>query len=124
MPRNREAVGFCKQCDQQVLLARKDFDICLAVILLIFTVGIGLLIYLAIYYSKPEDRCIHCGFQVSSQFQTYQTPSEPQFNSTQEIKSIDGTKKISGEEVKFCALCGEKLGGLNNRFCENCGAKV
>ena len=41
--------GWCPRCQQNVLLTREEIDTCLAVVLLIFTAGIGLLIYLAIY---------------------------------------------------------------------------
>ena len=74
--------GYCPRCQQNVLLKREEIDTCLAIILLIFTAGIGLLIYLAIYYSKAEDRCIHCGAKItalqSPSPYTYQTQAPAQ----------------------------------------------
>ena len=52
--------GYCGHCQQQVSAKREEIDICLAIILAIFTVGIGLAIYLAIWHSKPINRCVHC----------------------------------------------------------------
>ena len=117
--------GYCPRCKQDVLLKREDIDTCLAIILLIFTAGIGLLIYLAIYYSKAEDRCIHCGakittFQTPSPY-TYQTQPQPQppLYST----PVNTSEEITGSRTNFCALCGEKLDpGI--RFCPNCGSKI
>ncbi len=51
--------GFCPRCNHRVLLARKQFETCQAIILLFFT-GIGFFIYLAVYYNKKKDRCGHC----------------------------------------------------------------
>ena len=73
---NNSPTAFCPRCNQQVLLARKQFDTCLAIVLLLFTV-IGFFIYLAIFYNKKEDRCIHCGTQITfSQAQVqFQSPT-------------------------------------------------
>ncbi|MHA2393974.1 MAG: zinc-ribbon domain-containing protein [Promethearchaeota archaeon] len=108
--------GFCPRCDQQVLLTRKDFDTCLAIVLLIFT-GIGFFIYLGYYYSKKEDRCVHCGTQIEI--------SKPQKLIQSSLYSTPGniSEELKGELPNFCAFCGEKLSaGL--KFCPNCGSKV
>ena len=119
------ATGFCQHCSQNVLLRRDEFDVCLAIILLIFTAGIGLIIYIVIYYSKPENRCVHCGNRIpyvdSSQYlqqdnnsQGYQQPiqSQPvQESAPMEYKTI------------YCTFCGEELkSGVN--YCPNCGSKI
>jgi len=105
--------SFCPRCNQQVLLVRKQFDSCLAIILLIFTV-IGFFIYLAVYYSKKEDRCVQCGKQITfSQQQVQFQPSTSR-------------NKIISEEIstpKYCPLCGGKL-QQSIRFCPNCGSKT
>ncbi|MHA2182434.1 MAG: zinc ribbon domain-containing protein [Promethearchaeota archaeon] len=112
MPTNNPT-AFCPRCNQQVLLARKQFDTCLAIVLLIFTV-IGFFIYLAVYYSKPEDRCIHCGTQItfSQSAVQYQTPQDqrPQAQPASSTHS-------------YCSLCGEKL-EAQVKFCPNCGGKI
>ena len=120
-------LGFCNRCNQQVFLTRKDFDVCLAFVLAIFTFGIGLLIYLAIYYRNPENRCSICGSQeTTSQVQGYQTPTQPQFQNQKQSIQIEETEngKISRTVDKFCAFCGEKMEDWNSRFCENCGSKI
>lgn len=119
----KNSVGFCNRCNQQVLLRRKEIDTCLAVILLIFTAGIGLLIYLALYYSKPEDRCIHCGTQITRYpVRSPYTESRPQFEETQFIIQGEQPQEILEPTTKFCPLCGEKI-EYGTRFCPNCGNK-
>jgi len=120
----RNAVGFCPRCNQQVLLTRKDIDVCLAIVLLIFTLGIGLLIYLAIYYSKAEDRCVHCGAQITRyNIQSSYIPSQNQFQTSQNSIPLEESEESLVKEVKYCSFCGEKIAFLD-RFCQNCGAKV
>ena len=120
----RNSVGFCNRCNQQVLLSRKEIDVCLAIILLIFTVGIGLLIYLAIYYSKPEDRCIHCGTQITRYpAQNQFIESRTQYQTIQNTLSPEEPEKIPEDIPKFCALCGDKISHMD-RFCSNCGGKI
>ena len=51
---------YCPKCEMNVMTTREDFKIGLAIILAIFTGGIGLLIYMAIYLDKEKNRCIHC----------------------------------------------------------------
>ena len=51
---------YCSNCKTNVLTMREEIDICLVIILCIFTAGFGLLIYLAIYYDKKPIHCVHC----------------------------------------------------------------
>jgi ribosomal protein S27AE len=105
--------AFCPRCNQQVLLVRKQFETCLAIVLLLFTV-IGFFIYLAVYYSKKEDRCVHCGTQIS--FSQAQIQFQPPRS-----KNIPEDRSVT--IPSFCPLCGEKLkDGI--KFCPNCGGKV
>ena len=120
----KNSTGFCPRCQQQVLLTRKEFDTCLAIIL-IFT-GIGIIIYLAVYYGKKGDRCVHCGTQIT--FSQAQTPSA--FKTHQEIQELsysvtrNDSEETTGTTPKFCTLCGEKLESSSIKFCPNCGSKV
>jgi len=117
--------GYCSRCNQEVLLKREEIDTCLAIVLLIFTAGIGLLIYLAIYYSKPEDRCIHCGTRITPlqtpspyTYQTQPLPQQPSYSAPLYI-----SEEITGSKPNFCSLCGEKLdSGIS--YCPNCGSKI
>ncbi|MHA2035305.1 MAG: zinc ribbon domain-containing protein [Promethearchaeota archaeon] len=117
MPAN-SPMGFCPRCNQQVLLARKQFDTCLAIVLLLFT-GIGFFIYLAVYYSKKEDRCVHCGTQISfSQGQVQFQPSVSTPSQTQNQNAV-----AQPQLLKYCPLCGEKL-EAQVKYCPNCGGKI
>ncbi len=117
--------GYCNRCNQEVLLKREEIDTCLAIVLLIFTAGIGLLIYLAIYYSKPEDRCVHCGNKIT----TFQTPSpytyqpQPQIQQSAYSTPVNTSEEITGSRPNFCSLCGEKL-NPGTSYCPNCGSQI
>ncbi|MFX1375398.1 MAG: zinc-ribbon domain-containing protein [Promethearchaeota archaeon] len=117
-------IGFCPRCNHQVLLKRKDFDTCLAIILLIFTV-IGFFIYLAVYYHRKEDRCAHCGTLIAtSQSQksyTYQPQIQTRSSGSTAPEYI--SEEIKGEIPHFCPLCGEEL-EMGIKFCPNCGSKI
>lgn len=116
--------GFCPRCNQQVLLTRKDFDTCLAIILLIFTV-IGFFIYLAVYYSRKEDRCTHCGTQITISQSPQSYVFQPQIQNQSSISPIQGSisGEVRGDIPKYCSLCGEKL-EKGIKFCPNCGSKI
>jgi len=111
-----------------VLLAREDINLLLAIILLCFTAGIGLIIYLMIYYSQSENRCIHCGSIVSSQ-----SPGDiPQIKSSQlQTTEVEYNQEYQNQVVvsqepekqKYCQFCGEQL-EEDAQFCQGCGAKV
>ena len=123
MPTNNPT-GFCPRCNQNVLLIRKDFDTCLAIILLIFTAGIGLIIYLAVYYSRREDRCAHCGTQITISQSQKSYSYQPQIQTQSTLSPPPGiiSEEIKGVTPQFCALCGEKL-EPGTKFCPNCGSK-
>ncbi|MHA1984942.1 MAG: hypothetical protein ACW967_11345 [Candidatus Hodarchaeales archaeon] len=121
----KNPTGFCPRCQQQVLLTRKEFDTCLAIVLLLFT-GIGFIIYLVVYYGKKEDRCVHCGTQIAlSQAQApvaYQTPQEIQQSSYSDTRSESEENSLTAP--KFCRFCGEKIESSSIKFCPNCGSKT
>ena len=134
--------GFCPNCQQNALLVRERIDTCLAIILAIFTAGIGLIVYLAIYYSKPENRCIHCntivqpsltsqyaepqsqvGYQEPSQ--GYQIPNRNQPEPTYNYQPAEPVVKVENPKRNFCALCGAKLDPAQGlKFCANCGSEL
>lgn len=119
----KNPTGFCSRCNQEVLLNREDIDTCLAILLLIFTAGIGLIIYLAIYYNKVENRCVHCGAVVTApQTQTPYT-SQPQIQQPSYSTPVNVSEEVTGAKPNFCALCGEKL-EAGTRFCQNCGSQI
>ena len=117
--------GWCPRCQQNVLLKREEIDTCLAVILLIFTIGIGLIIYLAIYYSRPEENCIHCGAKITSPQHSspYTYESQPHVQQSSYPTPVNVSEEVTGAIPNFCALCGEKL-DVGAKFCQNCGSQI
>ncbi|TFF86210.1 MAG: zinc-ribbon domain-containing protein [Promethearchaeota archaeon] len=115
----RSPTGYCPICKQEVLLTREDINWGVAILLLCFTGGIGLIIYLVIYYSKPEDRCIHCNNRVISRAAQSSHVVElvgPVLNQNDKV--------LENEEPKYCVFCGEQLESSNVRYCPHCGSKV
>lgn len=138
----RNPTGFCPNCKQNVLLVREEINWPLAIILLCFTVGIGLIIYLIIYYSKTEDRCIHCHSQITAIPAPYAQPAQQIAQNVQNVQnpyriqtetqkkqkseykvseSVEGVKTI---QPNFCPFCGEHLENKDATFCPHCGTKV
>jgi hypothetical protein len=117
--------GYCPRCQQNVLLKREEIDTCLAIVLLIFTAGIGLLIYLAIYYSRPEQHCIHCGALITTIQYTAQQSSQPTYQQPTQtyLNAPTSPNQVTGANPNFCALCGEKL-DMGAKFCQNCGSQI
>ncbi|MFX1378066.1 MAG: zinc-ribbon domain-containing protein [Promethearchaeota archaeon] len=117
--------AYCPRCQQKVLLTRERIDTCLAIILLIFTGGIGLIIYLALHYNKPKQHCVHCGTKIT----TLQTSTPYAYNShlmtqnASNIAPINTTEEVMGIMPNYCAFCGEKI-EAGTKFCQNCGIKV
>ncbi|TFG18455.1 MAG: zinc-ribbon domain-containing protein [Promethearchaeota archaeon] len=116
---SRNPTGYCPRCKQDVLLTREEINWGVAILLLCFTGGIGLIIYLIIYYSKSEDRCIHCNARVLSRAPQYSHLIEPITPQPQQK-----LEAIESNNSKYCPFCGEQLESSNDRFCSNCGTKV
>ena len=117
--------GWCPRCQQNVLLKREEIDTCLAIVLLIFTIGIGLIIYLAIYYSRPEENCVHCGAKITTPQppSPYTYQSQPQVQQSSYSTPVSVSEEVTGAGANFCALCGEKL-DVGAKFCQNCGSQI
>lgn len=120
----KNLTGFCSRCNQNVLLKREDIDVCLAIILLIFTAGIGLIIYLAIHYNKEPNYCEYCGTKITSpHIQPYQEEIQSQLQQAPQFVPFEGTEEIEGKMPKYCSYCGEKL-EVGIVYCPNCGSQV
>jgi len=117
-------IGYCEYCKQNVLLRRQEIDTCLAIILLLFTGGIGLIIYLIIHYSRPKNRCVHCGTEVSSFLEQQKSPPKQIAYQQPVKKEVLPIKVIEGEQAKYCPLCGADLDEKTKNFCPNCGSKI
>ena len=135
----RNPTGFCPNCKQNVLLVREEIDWPLAIILLCFTAGIGLIIYLIIYYSKTEDHCVHCHSQIKTITAPYAQPAQLKAQNVQnpfhfqnETQNQQKSEYAVGESVEgdktiqpnFCPFCGERLENMDAKFCPHCGTKV
>lgn len=120
----RNPTGYCPRCRQEVLLTREEINWGVAILLLCFTGGIGLIIYLAVYYSKPQDRCIHCNTRVISRAPQYSQNINIYQNEAVVSNENQNVEKIENDRPKYCPFCGEQLESSSIRFCPNCGTKV
>jgi len=135
----KNPTGYCPTCKQRVLLQREEIDTGLAILLLIFTAGIGLIVYIILYYSKPENRCVHCNTEVLSSRNiakddgeeriSYQDNSNPylQKQTKSNVRShyipVEEASR-SSEKPTYCRLCGGKINSEDQRFCSNCGCEL
>jgi len=140
----RNALGYCPNCGQNVLLVREAINWPLAIILLIFTGGIGLIVYGVIYYNKIPNRCIHCHSQIAL-VSTSSVQSSNQIQPISRLGSVQSSNQIQpisrlGQESginavdpvednktlqqNICSFCGEALFNKEAKFCAHCGTKV
>jgi predicted RNA-binding Zn-ribbon protein involved in translation (DUF1610 family) len=125
----RNVLGYCPNCRQNVLLVREAINWPLAIILLIFTGGIGLIIYLIIYFNQARSRCIHCHSLIPLKSNNaIQTPSPiqtgNQLRQESEITTGDTAKDVKTQRQQFCSFCGERLISKDANFCPYCGTKI
>ena len=115
------STGYCPHCQQNVLMAREEMNVALAILLLCCT-GIGFVIYLIFYYRKPENKCIHCGSNCQSTLPNNSSQTVQQLQN--QIQSNTEIANTLGNQLKFCPLCGNKLDEGSQNFCANCGSKL
>jgi len=120
---------YCYKCDKNVYTKKNDFNIGLAIFLAIFTGGIGLLIYIAIYLDKEhKPRCIHCNSICYEQIKNNLATSNYQLvSSSNQIQNqqLIVEKRPVDEKSKFCYNCGVELNQRENaKFCPLCGSPV
>jgi len=119
----------CPKCNKNVYTKKNDFNIGLAIFLAIFTGGIGLLIYIAVYLDREnKPRCITCNsicyepkedVQLVTNYQVISTS-----NQGQSQKLILESHK-NEESSKFCYNCGSELDQSENaKFCALCGSSI
>jgi hypothetical protein len=123
------SLGYCPVCKQNVLLIREAANWPLIILLLIFTGGIGLIVYAVIYFNKPPNRCIHCrsqialtptgGVQTSNQILT-----NTQLRQANNNAVVDSKEDFMDPLQKYCSFCGERIINKEAQFCAHCGSKV
>ncbi len=118
---NNYPTAYCPHCKEEVLLKRKDFDTCLALLLLIFT-GIGFFVYLGLWYSKPKDRCIKCEMVIVQQVPY--TPSTEVLQLTQSQNSQRESNDKNENKRNYCPFCGNQLDERTATFCKSCGTPL
>ena len=121
---------YCPKCNMNVYTKKNEFNIGLAIILAIFTGGIGLLIYAAVYLDREhKPRCIHCDSVCYEQKQDSQrSANKVQVIGTShhiENQKIRIEPKEANEKSKFCYNCGSELDQSEEaKFCALCGSSI
>ena len=128
---------YCPKCKINVETKKEDFRVGLAIILIIFTGGLGLLIYVAIYLDKAKNRCIHCDSECNIQLVRNQSNSNYQFLSNpyqlksqnavvQTTQLVSSSNKMKTEtSAKYCFSCGVELDSREDaKFCRFCGTNI
>ncbi|MFX1567971.1 MAG: hypothetical protein ACFFCV_06360 [Promethearchaeota archaeon] len=121
---------YCPKCNMNVYTKKNEFNIGLAIILAIFTGGLGLLIYIAIYLDRAhKPRCIHCDSVCYEQKENITEPiSNYQVQSVahqpQTIQVIGKSEKEE-EKALYCYNCGTELDrNADAKFCALCGSSI
>jgi len=119
---------YCPKCKMNVETKKEDFRVGLAIILVIFTGGLGLLIYAAIYLDKAKNRCIHCQSVCVTQLVSNQSHTNYQLiSSSNQVagqKAVIQTQQLV-EGTKFCYSCGTELDQRDDaKFCRFCGTNI
>ena len=121
---------YCPKCNMNVYTKKNEFNIGLAIFLAIFTGGIGLLIYVAVYLDREhKPRCIHCNsvcyeqkeniIQPNSNYQVISVAHQP------EPAQIISKSEQNEEKTQFCYNCGTELEiNGNAKFCALCGSSI
>jgi len=120
---------YCPNCKMNVLTVREDINLCLIIILCILSAGIFVLIYLAIYYEKEPNRCVHCK-SICQPISNIQSNSALNSKSSQinKYQKVDNSINIDTPTVmdsNFCSNCGVKIGEREGlKYCAFCGTKI
>ena len=119
------SIMYCSQCKKNVETKKEDINIALAIVLAIFTGGIGLLIYVAIYLEK-RYKCIHCNSVCKVKTVTNYPVSNYQLvgysNQTHYQKAVVVGTQVAAIRRKFCYNCGTELDQRETaKFCPLCG---
>lgn len=114
MSEQKVKIKYCENCQRNVE-PEKDFNGCAFVALLLFTLGIGAVIYLIVYAFKEPDMCPYC-----HRGKFLRAPREEPQQPVQEIVYV---QRVQAEERHYCSNCGVKL-TKDSKYCEMCGAEI
>jgi hypothetical protein len=120
-------IAYCPNCKKNVTTTRKDIDAGLAIFLCCCTGGIGLLVYLIVYFSQNETQCIFCSTETvplnyEGDHSYSQVPTSPVKDTiTSGPNALNNTSANSFK--KYCPYCGTAL-IEGQKFCENCGGDL
>ncbi|MHA1194655.1 MAG: hypothetical protein ACTSRH_00375 [Promethearchaeota archaeon] len=123
-------IMYCPKCKTNVLTKREDIDICLIIILAIFTAGIGVIIYLIIYFSNEPIRCVYCNSicQISTKKEIVVNENGKktvQLNNIDQFSQNIEESKQEVSHISYCYHCGEKLDDRTElKFCPFCGINI
>lgn len=118
---------YCPNCKENVLTTREDVNLFLAFILVIFTSGIGLLIYLIIYYEREPNHCVHCHVicePLLSQNLEIHSENHSTDNDVAEVQYATVIVKEQEGDSNFCYNCGTKLQRKEAQYCPLCGTSI
>lgn len=111
---------YCPKCEKNVFTKKMKFNIGIAIILVIFTGGIGLLIYMVIYLDK-QKRCINCNAFCQDEISDNQTNLNYQVQ--KQILNVEN--QIIDDKTNFCYTCGVTLDDrASAKFCAYCGTDI
>jgi ribosomal protein S27AE len=115
--------GYCSVCQKMVVGKREDFNIILGIILLCFCC-IGFIVYLILYFTRPEDRCPYCKSIIRPPISVQQgaPPTQIQYQPQGSPIPIQTQQEVISKQ-NFCSNCGSKL-ELAVRYCPKCGYEV
>ncbi|MFX1365993.1 MAG: hypothetical protein ACFFCE_01340 [Promethearchaeota archaeon] len=120
---------YCPKCNKNVYTKKNEFNVGLAIFLAIFTGGIGLLIYVAVYLDREHHpKCIHCNSVCYEPMEDHQAIASYQVmsgsNQVQNQQLVLETYK-NQEKSKFCYNCGSELDPNEKaKFCALCGSSI
>lgn len=122
--------GYCPHCEAIVQATRKSLDVALIILLAIFTAGIGVLIYLVIFYSNNDKNlCKECNstlqtvpkhYDVSSQGALASKPNPYKLSSETDTSK---TEEVKSKKTEYCPYCGISVAPTNEQ-CPNCNCKL
>ncbi len=120
---------YCPKCKINVETKKMEFNIVLVIILAIFTGGIGILIYVAIFLDREKrPRCVHCNSICNARLVSNQSNSTYQLisssNQVLSQKAVVQTQLVGGT-ASYCFSCGVELDKREDaKFCRFCGTNI